>query len=195
MDANTKTIETFADLLHHAMNERGVPNMAGLARGIGVTQPAVLRWMKKGNLPTDIQLAKLSGFLGVGMDRFRRARDLQRLIQKAPSLEHELRLVFHRRENLGLDEQPMVVYHTEKSLPLINPRQLPTEHQKFRIDPHISCGLMGPVWAVCDQCLPVMEGALTVVLVTKRRIRFDRYDGKLYKGLSAYRVTAILPKE
>ena len=54
---------------------------------------------------------------------------------------------------------------------------------------------MGPIWAVCDQCLPVKEGALCVVLISDRKIRFDRYDKKLYKGLRAYRVTAIVPKE
>ena len=195
MIEETKTIERFHELLRRAMNERGVPSMARLAREIGVSQPAVLRWLRKGNLPTDVQLEKLSRFLGVGMDRLRRARDMSRLIHIAPSLEEEIRLAFHRREALGIVEQPMTVYRAEKDLPLINPRQLPSEHQKFRIDPQIQCGLMGPVWAVCDQAMPVENGELTVVLMSNRRIRFDRYDGKLYKDLPAYRVTAILPKE
>jgi len=80
-------------------------------------------------------------------------------------------------------------------LPLLEPRRLPTRLEKFRIDPGIHCGMMGPIIAVCDRLVPISNGDLCVVLVTQRRIRFDRYDKKLYRGLAAYRVVAILPKE
>ena len=82
-----------------------------------------------------------------------------------------------------------------EDLPLLHPRQLPTHFERFKVDPHISCGLMGPVWAVCEQFEHVDDGMLTVVLTSQRKIRFDRYDKRLYKGMPAYRVTAILPKE
>ena len=129
------------------------------------------------------------------MERLRRARDWSKALRVSPSLEPELRLAFSRRAKLGIGEQPMVMVGSEKELPLLHPRRLPTNHQKFRIDPQISCGLMGPVWAVCDQCEPVEEDKLCVVVVSERKIRFDRYSKKFYEGLPAYRVTAILPKK
>ena len=189
------TIETMPELLRREIKERGAGTTTKLAQGVGVTFAAVANWLRFRSVPEERQLEKMSQFLGMPLARLRRVRDFSRLVRKAPSLETELRLLFERRLALEEKGQPVVVFSKEDRLPLLQPRHLPTKYQKFRIDPDISYCQMGPVYAECDQCLPLENGALCVVLLTQRRIRFDRYDKKLYKGRPAYRVTAIVPKE
>ena len=58
----------------------------------------------------------------------------------------------------------------------------------------MNCGLMGPIYAVCDQCEQVVDGEPVMIPVSGRRMVFAHYDMELHKGRTAYPVVAFLPK-
>ena len=192
---NKKSLDTMPKLLRRAMREKRISSYAQLARHLRLTRVAVGRWGKGIGLPSKRQAGRLAEYLGIPMETMARAWQLSWLIHRAPLFEHELRRYYRLVATLDEKDKPVLRHQEDEELPLLHPRRLPTTDQKFRIDPDISCGLMGPIWAVCDRLKPVRNGDLAVVLVSQRIIRFDRYSKRLYKGMPAYRVTAILPKE
>jgi transcriptional regulator with XRE-family HTH domain len=195
MRRKIKSAETMSVLLQRVMRERGITTISKIARDLNITCMSVSRWVQGGGLPSDGQIGRIADYFGIPSDALMRARELSWLMNNAPSFVQELRRYYSEISTLSEDEKQKVLHMTDENLPLLDPRQLPTRFQRFKIDPGIHCGLLGPILAVCDKLLPIRNDDLAVVLLTQRRIRFDRYDKKLYRGRTAYRVTAILPKE
>ena len=190
-----RAFEPLATLLQDVMKKKKISGFAKVSRDLGMSGPVISRWIQGLTIPSKGQTDKLAKYFDIPVERIIRARQLSRLIHKFPLFKLELLRFHQQRAKLAEQHRPVLVHIEDQDLPLLHPRKLPTRFQKFRVDPNIECGLMGPVWAVCDQLKPVDDGMLTVVLMSHRKIRFDRYDKRLYKGMPAYRVVAILPKE